>query len=330
MALPYSARIHPLIAAAAVSTTLVSVMGIAALSGVLPWMPVSPSRTIEAPLAHATAAKALSAVVVPTASVKTAAVLPAAESLAPGETLIVTERLAPVSRIVETAAAPHAIYAMREPQLQKPEPASRQPVRERLHNRETPIMASSGNSTGGSTGAGAGTSAGTGATQPRRVDMTDTRAANDPQRYSDVRRTTRSVSNATQSATPSATPKITPIYRADASTGTVPPANYQDQQQTQPMQRGTNRTTGDVALVTDRNRVEYNRRNAGSDREAVSSAYPVGTGYSNDAANSNTVGTAIGRTVSKGIDKSISVISDVLNGRYVPPPPTDPQDSIYR
>lgn len=363
-------RIHPLMAAAAVSTTLVSVMGIAALSGVLPWIPVSAPQKPLAGSSGLRGTGGATASVLPIASLKSALPLTAADSLAPGESLIGNDKLsasrtgtsttalavqtiqsspgiqaaaamprsapaqmtlatsispavspatavaAPVaiSRAPQSAvvvAAPRTFDAARQAQSVATSDAVNRSLPERQRARDMAMVTSSGNSNNGTNATGAA---------PRSAGRsTNYRTTNDQRLYSDAR------------GTPNGPPKITPIYRADGSSDPVPPVIYQDQLQPSQAQRPANRATGDLAVVSDRSKGDQNRRFGNI--EGSSSPYtvaPAANGTERDNPNATTAGTAIGRVVSKGIDKTISVISDVLNGRYVAPPPSEPQDSIYR
>ena len=369
-------RIHPLMAAAAVSTTLVSVMGIAALSGVLPWMPVNaPQKSLAGPSGLRTAA-AVSAVVVPTASLKTTIPLTVADSLAPGESLVAGDiasaslsatpaptlvpalpsapavqavpsihaasampKIAPdqmtlaktiappvfsshaivapvvipsTPRNAAVVAAPRKLEAARQSQFMVTTDAANRLPREHQRARDMAVVTSAGSSNNGTSAAGAG---------PGSVGRSpDYRAvANEQRLYSDAR------------AVPNATPKITPIYRGDNSSDPVPPVIYPDQVQPLQVQRPANRASGDLAIVSDRYRSDQSRRFGNV--EGSSTAYPVASmanGSERDNLNANTTGTMIGRVVSNSIDKTISVISDVLNGRYAPPPPSESQDGNYR
>ncbi len=348
MGIQYRPLIHPLMAAAAVSTTLVSVMGIAALSGVLPWMPGAATQKLPPGLPLAGIAVAPAAIVLPTAALKPSTPPSAAESLRPGETLITAyTRAAPRAVALAPAAASTSIATVSTPAqptfagstppaaaltlaqsimptakqqaLEATRTASLQPapsMRERQRNREATLVATSGNSTDGSSSTGAQLRSSRGAPQP-----------NDPQRYSDARRTATSSAGITTRVS-NGTSRITPIYRADAPPDASPSTNYDDPE-LQPSRRSGNRTAGDIAVVSERGRTEPNRRYAGDDRDATPATYPVASVYTGGDS-SNSIGSTIGKTVSKGIDKTISVISDVLSGRYVPPPPVDPQDNIYR
>lgn len=111
MAIRYRSRIHPLMAAAAVSTTLVSVMGIAAISGVLPWIPGAALQKLPSASPRPGVAAVPTAIVVPTASLKATAPLTAAESLAPGETLIAGDTPAMPRAVSVTPAVPAAPIA---------------------------------------------------------------------------------------------------------------------------------------------------------------------------------------------------------------------------
>lgn len=348
MAIPYRSRMHPLMAAAAVSSTLVSVLGIAALTGVLPWIPMSSANkqsvaTVPAP----------SPSVMPTALWQSEVPLSAADSLAPGEILIANdsvmashvaaEKPAPVA-IAKTPAPvefvpihPEAIVATsaglasgpaRTPpavhnrQASEAIVASRQTVQDRLRGGVAVPVTTSGNSSNGNTDSGAALRS-----SSRTID---TLATNDVQRYSDVRsgpRTTPSITptgtpRITASITASATPRITPVYRPDTPVDPLPAMPYQDRQVPRPAHR-----VGELAAAPDQTSEEHNRSYTSRDRDGTAGRSTAASGGAELDDNS---GTALGRTISFAIDKTISVISDVLDGRYVSPPPVEPRDSIYR
>lgn len=283
MQIHHRPALHPLLTAAAVSVIVVSVLGIASLTGVLP---MTRGATSGQPVVSALA----SAPVKP------------AETLAPGETLVSAESLAAAKPVLSVAALPpKQLVTADEGSLSVPRHHAAKPVaivalpaKPALASRTPTLPTLSGERYPRQQRAFAGTTSGgaaSGETASGRAQVAI------------IERT--------------APPRITPVYRptGPADGATFPSRasiDDSDRQRGAPEYREEPRNRAD--------RSPSYRRAASRDGGGTDSRYSTPSSPTVQSDTGAGDGTALGRTVSETIDRTISFIASALASR-----PAEPQ-----
>ena len=302
MQIHHRPALHPLLTAAAVSVIVVSVLGIASLTGVLP---MTRGATSGKPVVFAPVSATAALAPVPTISAASAAsgrpVKPA-ETLAPGETLVSAESLAAAKPLPSVAALPpkqlgnagEGTPSVARHHAAKPVAILVLPARPALASRTPTLPMLNGERHPRQQRAFAATTSG--------GDASGESASGPPQ---------VAISERT------GPPRITPVYRptGPGDGATFPsraPIDDPDRQRSAPEYRGESRNRAD--------RSPSYRRAASRDGGGIDPRYstPSSPTVASDAGDRNGMG--LGRTVGETIDRTISFIASALASR-----PAEPQ-----